>query len=87
VGINSSDPNSQPRHAGERHPDGDEVLILLTGRLEVHIEEEDGNEAIWEVKPGEAIVVPQGVWHRLRALEESRFINTPGPSAKDHPLD
>ena len=43
VGLNASDPSSQLRHGGERHPDADEVLFLLSGRLEVHLEAEDGS--------------------------------------------
>jgi hypothetical protein len=87
VGINSSDPASPPRHAGERHPDADEVILVLSGRLEVYLEDENGSETLCEASAGEALVIPQGIWHRLNALEPSRFINiTPGPHGEARPL-
>jgi hypothetical protein len=87
VGINASDPASPPRHAGERHPDADEVILIISGRLEVRLEEDDGSETVCEAHAGDALVIPQGVWHRLKALEPSRFINiTPGPHGEARPL-
>ena len=40
VGMISTD-NMAP-HAGERHPDGDEILIMVSGRTDVHLELDDG---------------------------------------------
>ena len=37
--------------------------------------------------PGEAFVVPQGVWHRVVVHEPSRFVHiTPGPASDHRPL-
>ena len=75
-----------PPHAGEVHPDGDEILYLISGGVDVILEEADGDRTV-SVKPGQAVVVPQGVWHRVELREPSHplFI-TPGPGGAHRPL-
>src|SRR6266496_3854430 len=66
-------------HGGEMHPDGDEVLFLISGRVDVLLEEDD-TENIVSVGPGQAVVVPKGVWHRVLIREPSQLLHiTPGP--------
>jgi len=73
-------------HSGEMHPDADEVLFLISGRVDVHLEE-DGKDNVVEVKAGDALVVPRGVWHRVVLREPSRLLHiTPGPHGERRPL-
>ena len=73
-------------HGGEMHPDADEVLFLISGRVTVVLEE-DGGENVVEVGPGQAIVVPRGVWHRVLLREPSQLLHiTPGPGGEWRPL-
>jgi mannose-6-phosphate isomerase-like protein (cupin superfamily) len=73
-------------HNGEMHPDGDELLYLISGRVDV-ILEEDGEQRTVPVKPGQAFVVPKGVWHRVMILEPSQLVHvTPGPGGEHRPL-
>lgn len=58
VTINAGEAN--PRH---RHPNCDEVLYLLSGRLEHSL---GGERFIME--PGDVVSIPTGVWHNARAL-------------------
>ena len=75
-----------PPHAGEMHPDGDEVLFLISGHVAVLLEEE-GEERVLEVRPGQAVVVPRGVWHRVLLREPSQLFHiTPGPGGEHRPL-
>ena len=75
-----------PPHAGEVHPDGDEILYLISGGVDVILEEADGDRTV-SVKPGQAVVVPQGVWHRVELSEPSHLLFiTPGPSGAHRPL-
>jgi quercetin dioxygenase-like cupin family protein len=53
---------SNPRH---RHPDCDEILHVLSGRLEHTLGEERCT-----MGSGDSISIPQGVWHQARALDE-----------------
>ena len=52
----------------EMHPHGDELLCLLSGSLDVVLEEPDGDRAV-PLRAGQVFVVPRGAWHRL-ALRE-----------------
>jgi len=57
----------------EMHPQGDELLIALSGSLAVEFREAGaGRKAM--LPPRSAIVVPAGVWHRLIVNERSLLI-------------
>ncbi len=41
-----------------------------------------------EVGPGQAVIVPKGVWHRVLIHEPSQLVHlTPGPGGEHRPLD
>ncbi len=61
-----------PDHA-ERHPNGDEILVLISGRLDVVLDEEGGRRTV-ALRPGEACFVPHGVWHWQLVHEPSRLL-------------
>lgn len=73
-------------HGGEMHPDGDEFLYLVDGRVRVVLET-DPVEKI-DLVPGDALIVPRGIWHRVEILEPSEILYaTPGPNNQFRPLD
>lgn len=73
-------------HNGEMHPDGDELLYLISGRVDV-IVEVDGAEQVVELAPGRGLVVPRGAWHRVALREPSQIVHiTPGPGGQHRPL-
>jgi len=77
----------EPPHAGEMHPDGDELLFLVSGRITVTLEDEDPPRRV-ELTPGRALIVPKGVWHLVRLEEPSQLVHiTPGPRGEHRPLD
>src|SRR5262249_11924871 len=79
--------SSAPPHRGEMHPDGDELLYLVSGNVDVVLEE-DGREERVELKSGQAFVVPRGLWHRVTLREPSQILYlTPGPGGQYRPLD
>jgi len=72
-------------HEGEMHPDGDEVLYLIDGKVRVTVETEPVQ--VLEMLPGDGTVVPKGIWHRVEILEPSRIVYlTPGPGSEYRPL-
>jgi mannose-6-phosphate isomerase-like protein (cupin superfamily) len=75
-----------PPHGGERHPDADELLCLLSGRIRVRLELMTGDlEA--SVGPGQALAVPRGTWHQIVVDEPGQLLNiTPGPRGDSRPL-
>ena len=73
-------------HMGEMHPDGDELLFLISGHVSVLLEEQGAERAV-ELRPGQAIVVPRGVWHRVIPQQPSQLLHiTPGPGGEHRPL-
>jgi hypothetical protein len=79
--------SNDPPHRGEMHPDGDELLYLVSGSVDVVLEE-DGREERVELEPGQAFVVPRGLRHRVTLREPSQILYlTPGPGGQYRPLD
>ena len=77
IGIATMAENSP--HDGEMHPDGDEVLYMISGHANVVFL--DSPDLDVELKPGAGLVVPQGMWHRVDILEPSQIVYaTPGPN-------
>src|SRR5271154_2222801 len=61
----------------ERHPDGDELLLVLDGELEVTALTDEG-PVKRKLRAGEAFVCPQGLWHRQNAEKSvSMLYGTP----------
>lgn len=84
IGIARMD-RSAP-HGGEMHPDGDEFLYLIDGRARVVVETEPLEKV--EIVPGDALIVPRGIWHRVEILEPSEiFYATPGSNNQFRPID
>src|SRR5262245_46915323 len=50
----------------ERHPDGDELLFILEGAVQVTVLTDDGPHRE-TVSAGSLFVVPRGLWHRQLA--------------------
>ena len=66
-------------HDGEVHPDGDEILYLISGAVSVRLELPDGDQHI-DLATGDALVVPQGVWHKITLRRPGQLFHiTPGP--------
>jgi mannose-6-phosphate isomerase-like protein (cupin superfamily) len=77
-------------HGGEVHPDGDEFLYLVNGTMRLILDDGNertvGTETTVLLRPGDAYIVPRGVWHRLESVEPSYLIHvTPGPNGDHRP--
>jgi mannose-6-phosphate isomerase-like protein (cupin superfamily) len=84
VGI--ADMVRDPPHGGELHPDGDELIYIISGKVRV-IGESAPDEPC-ELGTGEICIVPRGEWHRVHLLEPTRLIHvTPGPRSDYRPVD
>jgi quercetin dioxygenase-like cupin family protein len=71
----------------ERHPAGEEVVYLLSGRVDI-VQDHDGTEMTIPLRAGEAMINPKGVWHRGVVHEPgSALFITPGLGTEHRPLD
>jgi mannose-6-phosphate isomerase-like protein (cupin superfamily) len=68
----------------ERHPVGDELLYVLEGEIDFHLD--DGvSTRVLRVQGGESAIVPTGVWHRAEVPTPSRLLFvTPTPARTEH---
>jgi len=72
-------------HGGGLHPEGDEVLYLISGKVKVVFL--DNEEDDIEMGPGGGLLVPKGTWHRVDIIEPSQIVYlTPGPNNQFRPV-
>ncbi len=72
-------------HGGEVHPDGDEILYVISGGVSVSCD--SAPDETLQLGPGDACLVKKGEWHRVRVLEKTQLVHiTPGPRGEHRPL-
>ena len=78
-------PQEETWDSWERHPAGDEVVVLLSGRVDL-VQDLDGAEHVVELQPGQAVINPAGVWHTARVHEPGvALFVTPGRGTEAKP--
>jgi mannose-6-phosphate isomerase-like protein (cupin superfamily) len=72
----------------ERHPAGEEVVMLLSGAATVILEESGAAREVRLTEPGSYVLVPQNVWHtaHTNVLTTLLFL-TPGAGTEHRPVD
>src|SRR5262249_1075992 len=58
----------------EMHPAGDELLYLLSGKMEVVLEI-NSSEQVVSLAARTAVIVPQGIWHTFRVDEPGELLS------------
>jgi quercetin dioxygenase-like cupin family protein len=70
----------------ERHPHGDELVVLLRGQVQLLLEQEDGVERVHLVEPGQFVSIPRGIWHTAHPEGPcSMLFITPGRGTEHRP--
>jgi len=46
-----------------KHPTGDQIFITIQGTGEFHLD--NGPETVFKLKPGEIVLAPKNVWHKI----------------------
>ncbi|MDA0338577.1 MAG: cupin domain-containing protein [Proteobacteria bacterium] len=57
----------------EVHPAGEEIVCLLNGAADMHLEE-PGGERVVELRGRGSLIVPRGIWHTTTIHEPSDMI-------------
>jgi len=72
-------------HNGEMHPDGDELLHVISGKVRISCDSSPDEDLI--LGPGDTCIVPKGEWHNISLIEAAKLIHiTPGPGGDHRPL-
>ena len=58
----------------EMHPNGDEFVYLLSGAIEMLLEEPGGLRAL-SLQGTAAVIVPKGIWHTAKVRTPSRLLH------------
>jgi quercetin dioxygenase-like cupin family protein len=67
----------------QRHEVKDETILVISGRLRLTLEEEDGTIRTEELGPGESRHVPIGRVHRYAAVERCELVEVSTPELDD----
>jgi len=68
----------------ERHPAGDEMVMLLSGTATLVLRTDDGDRPIEITEPGSYVIVPQNTWHTARISRAARMLFvTPGEGTEN----
>jgi mannose-6-phosphate isomerase-like protein (cupin superfamily) len=70
----------------EMHPEGDELVYLLSGRMTLILEGKDAPHRGVDLVVGQGVLVPRGTWHTADVAEPGKalFI-TPGKGTQGRP--
>ena len=79
---------SEPWPTWERHPAGEELVMLLTGAATVAIEESGRERVVHLTQPGSYVLVPANAWHTARTdVPTTMLFLTPGMGTEHRPVD
>jgi mannose-6-phosphate isomerase-like protein (cupin superfamily) len=77
---------AEPWSTWERHPAGEELVMLLSGSATLLLEDADGVREIALHAPGDYVLVPRGAWHTARTGEPTTMLFlTPGDGTEHRP--
>jgi mannose-6-phosphate isomerase-like protein (cupin superfamily) len=77
---------AEPWATWERHLAGEELVLLLSGVVDMVLESPAGEQVVRLVRPGEFVLVPAGVWHTARtATQTTMLFLTPGRGTEHRP--
>jgi len=68
----------------EMHPNGDEVVVLLSGKVDFLLKRDVGEDTVTLSNNGDYVIVPKGMWHTAKVTEESKVLFiTPGEGTQN----
>jgi len=71
-----------PPHNGEVHLDGDELLFIISGSVNITSDSNPGE--VLELVAEDACIIEKGEWHKVRIREKTHLLHiTPGQN-NDH---
>jgi mannose-6-phosphate isomerase-like protein (cupin superfamily) len=68
----------------EMHPNGDEVVVLLEGRVTFVLEVDGGERHVELAAAGTYVIVPRGTWHTARTSSACRMLFITAGEGTEH---
>jgi len=68
----------------EAHPDGDELVCLISGAMDLELEVDGGVETASLREAGEFVIIPRGVWHTSKVPESCRALFITAGEGTEH---
>lgn len=79
---------SEPWSMWERHPAGEELVMLLSGAVSVVLEVSGQEHPVQLTQPGSYVLVPMNVWHTARtSVPTTVLFLTAGAGTEHRPID
>ncbi|MPS79965.1 MAG: cupin domain-containing protein [Achromobacter sp.] len=70
----------------EMHPEADEIVRLMSGAAELHLEWATGVQVV-KMQADDAYVIPKGAWHTVKVIEPCRMLHiTMGAGTQHRPV-
>lgn len=71
----------------EMHPAGEEFVCLISGQLDLILEQNGVENQLSLQAPGSYVIVPKGIWHTARVHQPSSVLFiTPGEGTQNRPV-
>jgi oxalate decarboxylase/phosphoglucose isomerase-like protein (cupin superfamily) len=71
----------------ERHPAGEELVMLLSGEVTLTLEQAGGEHRVALKSAGEYVLIPAGTWHTASSdVESALLFLTPGAGTEHRPV-
>ncbi len=78
---------SQSWPTWERHPAGEELVLLLSGAVTMVLDESSGARSVLLDQVGDYVLVPIGVWHTAQTtIATTLLFLTPGSGTEHRPV-
>lgn len=75
---------SESWNSWERHPAGDEIVMLMSGRVTLVLRIDSAEEQVELTEAGSYVVVPRNIWHTVRVTASaSMLFITPGEGTEN----
>jgi mannose-6-phosphate isomerase-like protein (cupin superfamily) len=58
----------------ERHPAGEELVVLLSGSMDLILSLNDKEEVVTLTSPGQFLIVPRNTWHTANVAKMARAL-------------
>lgn len=68
----------------ERHPNGDEIVLLISGQITFILGLDAGEQQVELKNPGDFAFIPKGIWHTARTNQTTSMLFITSGEGTEH---